>query len=288
VGAARLMNRNGLPGCVVPDKLLVEIEGEAKATDKGKGKRFERAAKMYAILKGMGYAGTHIAGHNMSYDDLEMVIGRGEELAPNWPDLVREFDYPQEGGWYYFERDEGTGLNRAELTNRSERPKAGIGYKAMRVLHDVLFENHGAMFGPMQKVAKAVDGSAAEPVFTRLEQMVKGLTNDCMHCGDCAMFDIGYLCPQSQCAKNQRNGPCGGSYEGWCEKFPGEKQCMYVRAYDRLKAYGEEESLGQGPNPPIDHELYQTSSWINYYLGRDHSADAKGIPTVEPNQKKSK
>jgi len=40
----------------------------------------------------------------------------------------------------------------------------------------------------------------------------------------------------SQCPKNQRNGPCGGSYEGWCEVYPGERLCIWVKAYRWLKA----------------------------------------------------
>ena len=54
-----------------------------------------------------------------------------------------------------------------------------------------------------------------------------------------------YLCPESQCVKNQRNGPCGGTRQGLCEI--GEKECIWVRAYERLKAYGEEETMLDGP-----------------------------------------
>jgi methylenetetrahydrofolate reductase (NADPH) len=281
VGAATLMNSNGLPGCVVTDKLLEEIQQEAATADKGKSKRFERASKMYAILKGMGFAGTHFAGSGMTYDDLESVIGRGEELAPNWPDLVREFDYPQNEQWYFFEKDEKTGLNSSMPVDRSERPRAGIGYRAFGALHRTMFDKRGLLFEPMRHLCEAVDGSPLEGAFTKLENAIKGLTNDCLHCGDCAMLDTGYLCPQSQCAKNQRNGPCGGSYEGWCEKYPGQRECIYVRAYERLKSDGAEESLGENQVPPVNYDLSQTSSWINFYLGRDHSAERLGIPRIE-------
>ena len=39
----------------------------------------------------------------------------------------------------------------------------------------------------------------------------------CRDCGDCSLPDIAYVCPESQCAKNQRNGPCGGTRDGLCE-----------------------------------------------------------------------
>lgn len=287
LGAARLMNSNGLPGCVVPDKLLSEIQTEAASTDNGKGKRLERAAKMYALLKGMGYAGAHISGHGITVADLEEVVARGKELSANWLDLVHEFDYPQKDGWYYFERDDRTGLNTAVPVARDARSSAGILYPAMRLLHHTAFAKDGALFSPMRAAAKAVDGSALERAYTKCEQAIKGLTNECQHCGDCAMFELAYLCPMSQCAKNQRNGPCGGSFEGWCEKYPNERKCVYVRAYDRLNTHGAEDSLGEGIVPPANYDLSQTSSWINFYLGRDHSAAKLHIERVDPKRKRS-
>ncbi len=278
LGAAKLMNRNGLPGCVVTNELVNAIAKEAEAADKGKAMRLERAAKMYAFMKGMGFAGVHIGGHGMKYEEVEQILARGEELAPNWPDLVREFGFPQPNGWYYFQKDAKTGLNTETPVDRSkDRPAAPLGYKAFKVLHNAMFEEKGFLFKPMQSLAKAVDGSALEHAFTRVEHFMKVMTNECMHCGDCGLFDIAYLCPTSQCPKGQRNGPCGGSFEGWCEVYPKEKQCIYVRAYPRLKSHGAEDTLGAYYVPPVNYDLLWTSSWLNFYLGRDHSAKRLGI-----------
>jgi methylenetetrahydrofolate reductase (NADPH) len=287
-GAAKLMNRDGLPGCVVTDKLLVEVQGESAAPDKGRARRIERAARQYALLKGMGYAGVHIAGHGMTYAELETVVGRGNELAPNWLELVQQFDFPQENGWYFFDRDSKTGLNASALAPRDDNSPAGLAYHVFRIFHHTMFEKKGVFFGPMRAIAKAVDGSSLEGAYTKCEQVIKGITNDCLHCGDCGIFDTAYLCPQSQCAKNQRNGPCGGSRDGFCEKFPGERECIYVQAYRRLKSKGEEQTLAEGVVPPVDYELYQSSSWLNFYLGRDHSAAKQGIEKVEHKPKRSK
>ena len=57
-GVARTMNANRIPGCVVTDKLVAELNEERQAADKGVGGRLLRAAKMYAVLKGMGYRGS--------------------------------------------------------------------------------------------------------------------------------------------------------------------------------------------------------------------------------------
>jgi methylenetetrahydrofolate reductase (NADPH) len=288
LGAAMLMNSNGLPGCVVPDKLLRSVQAEAAGPDKGRAKRLERAAKMYALLKGMGYAGAHISGHGMTLPDLLEVIEHGEELSKRWPDFVHEFDYPQENGWYYFEHDEKTRLNTMTPVSREARSSAGIGYSAFRMLHHLAFTKEGALFRPMRALARIVDGTVLESAYTKCEQIMKGLTNDCRHCGDCAMLDLAYLCPMSQCPKNQRNGPCGGSFEGWCEAYPNQRKCIYVLAYERLKAHGADQSLGEDLVPPVNYDLNETSSWINFYLGRDHSAPKLKIETVARKKNRKK
>ena len=99
-GAANVMNQNKLPGCVVTDKLLGELNTEKAAADKGAGVRMLRAAKLYAILKGIGCAGVHIGGHNLKYEQVEYILDEGEKLFPKWQELVKEFDYPQPDGFY--------------------------------------------------------------------------------------------------------------------------------------------------------------------------------------------
>jgi methylenetetrahydrofolate reductase (NADPH) len=283
-GAARLMNRNGLPGCVVTDKLLSVITEEAKAKDRGKAKRLERAAKMVAFMKGMGFAGVHLGGHGLQYEDVEFIIERGEELAPNWQGFLPEFDFPQADGWYFFEQDPQTGLNTDTPLDRStDRPPSPISYRGFRLLHAAMFDEKGILFKPMRSLAQAIDGSSLERAFTHVEHIVKTITNECLQCGDCGLFDVAYICPTSQCPKELRNGPCGGSFEGWCEVYPNERQCIYVRAYRRLKHYGKEDSLGAYQVPPVDHRLRRTASWLNYYMGRDHTAKRLGI---EPPKKK--
>ena len=90
----------------------------------------------------------------------------------------------------------------------------------------------------------------------------------CRDCGDCSLPDIAYVCPESQCAKNQRNGPCGGTRDGLCEVY--DTECIWSQAYERLKAYGEEESMLDRPVVVKDNALARTSAWANTFLGRDH------------------
>ena len=105
------------------------------------------------------------------------------------------------------------------------------------------------------------------------EKTIKALTNECRECGDCSLPEMAFLCPESQCGKFLRNGQCGGSFKGTCEVHP-EKQCAWVRIYDRLKAYGEQEDIINNPLVARNWDLNEKSSWLNFFLGRDH-AEAK-------------
>src|SRR5256884_6798090 len=55
--AAEKMSTGEPPGCWVAPELVETIQDEVKAKDKGEAARLERAARMVAILRGLGYAG---------------------------------------------------------------------------------------------------------------------------------------------------------------------------------------------------------------------------------------
>jgi len=154
--------------------------------------------------------------------------------------------------------------------------------------HVTLFEEKSLVYKMMKPVAIWADDSpAAKGFMTFSEHMAKTVLFHCLNCGDCGLFDVGFVCPTSQCPKGQRNGACGGSYQGWCEVYPGKQKCVWVQAYDRLKNYGQEDSLGAYIVPPCDWELWQTSSWLNFYMGRDHTAKRLGIkPPVKKTPEK--
>lgn len=279
-GAGKLMNANQVPGCVVTNKLLAELDKERTAPDKGVEARLLRAAKMYAFMKGMGFSGVHIGGHNIKYEQVEYVIDKGEELSKNWMDVVHEFDFPMENGFYYYQKDEKTGLNTEVPTERKGRPldtKVEFTYRVSRVMHSLIFDPGKNFFGLMKGISKGVQGKGIERCYHGLEHLAKVMIYDCKDCGDCALMDIAYVCPMSQCPKNQRNGACGGSFNGWCEVYPEKKKCIYVRAYSRLKNFGQESELDSYHIAPCNWDLYQTSSWINFYTGKDHSAERLGL-----------
>jgi methylenetetrahydrofolate reductase (NADPH) len=116
-----------------------------------------------------------------------------------------------------------------------------------------------------------------------LERLSKTVLYSCKDCGDCSLPDMAFLCPESQCAKNQRNGPCGGTRDGRCE-VEGLGECVWLRAYERLKHDGIEETLLAHAPVVQNQGLRGTSSWANFWLGRDHSANpmAQARPDGRP------
>jgi methylenetetrahydrofolate reductase (NADPH) len=276
--AARLMSENKIPGCVVTDKLLAELEEERKAPDKGKSARLLRAAKMYAVARGLGYKGAHIGGYNMTYDAVEYIMDKGEELYPRWEEFLAGFDYPQENGFYLFEKNMKSGTNTAVPSARPLKGKKTLLSDFSRFIDGIFFVPKNPLFKFSQKVFHRIDRiDWMNRTFVFMEHAGKGVFFDCLHCGDCSLVDTSYLCTTSQCPKGERLGPCGGSFHGWCEVYPGKRKCVWVRSYSRLKSYHEEDSLGSYIIPPRDWQLWQTSSWINFYLGRDHTAKRMGV-----------
>jgi methylenetetrahydrofolate reductase (NADPH) len=279
---ARVMNRGDVPGCVVTDDLRWILEEESKAPDRGKAARLTRAAKLVAVLKGIGYQGVHIGGPGLKYEDVEWVIGKSQEISTPWREWVREFSFPQEKGFYLFMEDSKTGLNTDVPNFKRIHPRKRWGYRFMRFLHHFIFVPVAPLFKTARRFFNKVEDTRLEIYFTELEYWIKFFSSRCQRCGDCTLSEMAFLCPQSQCAKFLLNGQCGGSREGWCEVFPGKKKCIYVRAYQRLKAYGEEESMKDGYIPPRNWDLNGTSSWANYFLGRDHQGITRGVSCSVP------
>lgn len=269
---ARIMNEGKVPGAVITDGLLSKIRSESNATDKGKAASLHRTAKLIAILKGFGYRGAHIAG-SMEYEDVRTVILHFREIQKEWRDFLREFDFPYPGGFYLYEKQPKTGLNtdNTSLESRS-KSKPRINYTLMKGFHHAFFKTNAKYFPHLKSMGKIIDKTPLlKRPFCALEDASKKLLFDCRKCGDCALPDMAYLCPESQCPKFLRNGSCGGSEKTLCEVRK-DKPCVWVKIYDRLKSYKQASNLLAGCVPPRDWSLDETSSWLNFYLERDYRA----------------
>ena len=276
VQAARFFHAGRIPGCVVTDELLALANRQESSPDKGKAFFLTLAAKQCAIAKGLGYRGVYLGGR-LRFEDYEQILQIWDSFgSDDWKIFARELNFAQSGEFYYFEPDPETGLsstevNREYLRSKASVPSAPLSYKVNRIVHERVFEPGTLGFEAGKSIYNSVEKSpAAKRVLHAAEQAFKILAFDCRDCGDCSLPDIAYLCPESQCLKNQRNGPCGGTRQGLCEQ--GEKECIWARAYDRLKAYGEEEKMLERPAVFRDGSLKGTSAWANRFLDRDHHA----------------
>lgn len=283
---AKMMNENKIPGCVVSDTMLYEIEQERGRYGRPKDAQLLRSAKMYAILKGLKYDGVNLGGHGMSYEDVAYIIDKGEELSRNWEDIAEEFQAMHNDGtfFYYYEKKPDSNWNTVKPVDMSKPGKKKFypDLAMFMLLHKLVFEEKAPFNSLAKAVIKLIDHSPFRELFAFMEHTIKYVSNGCRFCGDCAMVERAFVCPMSVCPKQQRNGPCGGSYNGWCEVYPEEQQCIYVMAYDRLKTLKDKEKLKRDYIPPCDWSLFGTASWINNLTGRDFTCRSDYIKHIDP------
>jgi methylenetetrahydrofolate reductase (NADPH) len=262
---ARVMNKGLVPGCAVSDRLLREYEKEAGMRDKGRKARLLRGAKLLAIVRGLGFNGAHLGGPGLNYEDVEFVIDKSKELHENWQEIWEEVNFPERETFYLYPPGKAASVDRY-----AHLPRKSIGYAIMKLFHSLVFLSRAPFYRPGKRFFHRIERTSWEKVITVVEYWIKFLTSRCRKCGDCTLLEVAFLCPQSQCPKFLFNGACGGSWNGWCEVYPNEKKCIYVRAYQRLKPTREDRSLSGPYTPPRNWALDQTSSWINFFLGKDH------------------
>jgi methylenetetrahydrofolate reductase (NADPH) len=296
---ARAFNAGKVPGCVVTDALLEVAEREAKSADKGRAFFLELAAKQLVVSRGVGMKGIYLSGHRDAGEIARVLELADAHPADDWRSLVKDVSWGLPGSFEPFESD-GNGLSTdtysrayahsltAAARNRARRQVDPI-YKVNRLLHARAFEPGSPGFAFWGRVYEKVEQFHLEKPIHVLEQAVKVPLFDCRDCGDCSLPDIAYMCPESHCQKNQRNGPCGGAHDGLCE-VPGHT-CVWADAYARLKPYGEELAMLERPAVVQDNNLRRTSAWGNTFLGRDHFAkreaareelDAPNKPAISP------
>jgi hypothetical protein len=103
-----------------------------------------------------------------------------------------------------------------------------------------------------------------------VERQVKGALFDCRMCGQCILSSTGMSCPMN-CPKNLRNGPCGGvRADGNCEVYA-DMPCVWVEAWNGSRHMHEGDRIAD-VQPPIDHRLKATSSWLR--VAREKAAAA--------------
>ena len=266
----KMMYRGEIPGCVIPEPLHRRLLAEAEnAADKGKAARLDRGAKLLAVLQGMGFAGAHIGGPGLTYEDIDFLLNRAADYAADWRELLADLCWWPEDGPWLFHRDEGSGLNLPSPTAPPPAaPRPPLSYRFADLVHRHFFSEQGRFFAPTRAFCLALERRGYARLLGLFEHFSKYLLFHCRNCGDCRLADLGYICPQARCAKYLLNGPCGGSRDGWCEVFPGSRRCLYVLMYERLRAAGVSDPLPLLTAPPRDWRRDNTSSWLNFF--HDH------------------
>jgi methylenetetrahydrofolate reductase (NADPH) len=276
--AARAFHAGRIPGVVVSEELLALVERHGAGKDKGRSYFVDLAAKQTAVARGLGFNGVYLGGHAPAETFFD-ILQRAEGYAGDWRTVAKDIGFGRPGEFYLFERDAETGLSSDELSRafvESKRRRqtdlpVPARYRLSRRAHRWLFDPEAPLFGAGRALYERIE--SGPPALGRAahlaEQAAKVPMFNCRDCGDCSLPDIAYVCPESMCAKNQRNGPCGGTRDGLCEVY--DTECIWSQAYERLKAYGESDGMLEGPVVVKDNALDRTSAWANTFLGRDHN-----------------
>ncbi|HYL61335.1 MAG TPA: methylenetetrahydrofolate reductase C-terminal domain-containing protein [Candidatus Methylomirabilis sp.] len=256
--AAEKMAKGEPPGCWVAPALLEKIQQESRAEDKGLAARLERAARMVAILRGLGYAGAYLGGEHRA-DRVRWIVRRSEAIASRWEEFADQFAYAPSGSFYLFE---------ALPSQRAAQPKRKLVARVLDFLARLFpVKSQGPLRAALTKFFSWVHKSpAVERGVERLEFAIKRPLFGCEACGNCILGTMEYVCPQT-CPKNLRNGPCGGTFLGRCEVV--DKPCIWTEVHDRAKAAHRVDDL-RAYVPPRNLALRGTSSWVNYFLGLDN------------------
>src|SRR5262249_43373842 len=237
--SAEKMSKGEPPGCWVAPELVERIREEVKATDSGEAARLERAARMVAVLRGLGYAGAYIGGTHKA-QHVHWIIQRGEQLASQWEEFATEMAYAPKTAFYLYEPN-------------SVAPRKSVGWRDWAV--KMLFPSptqirEGGFVDRLAKtVLRWIDGRPSlANTLERAEFLVKSPVFGCQECGNCVLGNMQHVCPQT-CPKQLRNGPCGGTNNGQCEVIP-EQPCIWVTVYNRAKAANQLELLKVYIPPP--------------------------------------
>jgi methylenetetrahydrofolate reductase (NADPH) len=279
-GSARIMHSGKVPGATVGDRLLKRITNEW-SHDKAAGRRasIENAARLGAVLKGLGYRGIHIGGIHKDFTMVGKILDRIEEIETRWREFLPDFDSPEPDAFYAFGEQRGLNAGRSRFGKKAPETPLGekLHFKLLQNVHHAFFNFQSPLAPLYQKICRVLDnGRMGNFLAGLVENPAKNLLLNCQHCGDCGIQHVGFLCPESGCPKHTRNGACGGSRKGMCEVNP-DRHCIWFRAHRRLANAGRQSDLYTGCVPPRMWELNDTSSWINFHLGRDHQSATNEI-----------
>jgi methylenetetrahydrofolate reductase (NADPH) len=236
---------------------------------------------MVALFKGMGFNGVHIGGFALKTDDFRFILTRAAELESRWEEFIPEMAFSRKNEYYAFPPPvsyANPGVDEDVVKGLGKGSRIWS-YEMSKLFHRIVFERKSLVARLLTRYYRMIgDKSAVARLSHACEHASKMVLYGCQDCGDCFLAEMAYCCPKGLCAKQQRNGPCGGSTRSMCEAHPDERVCVWTQVYKRLKSDGKLDEMRTGYSPPLRSQLGHTSGWANYFLGRDHTAgtDAAG------------
>lgn len=283
---AKIFHSQKIPGVFVSDALLENALRYQSSPDKGRAYFYEFAAKQLAIYRGLGYKAGYLGGVHR-YQAVDEILRIEKSFAPDdWKSFAKELNFAHSDEFYLLEKDPDSGLSQKKLDSTyvaglKHRPRKSASYTLSKVFHGMMFTQGKGLAPLCTRLCKNAKDPSQGPGWMRgIEHLSKSILFSCKDCGDCSLPETAFLCPESQCAKNQRNGPCGGTRDGLCEV--NDRPCIWARAYDRLKCDGTQLSLLDHSPTLQDQSLRGTSGWANSWLEKDH------ISTKKKNQSPTK
>lgn len=241
-----LFHRGVIPGVHLDDDVHQQFSNRGEDRDQGRAFFEDFVARQVAVYRHFGYDGCTLAGvHNCR--DLDRILERAESYAKDAPQIAESM------------------ASTAKAPESGEVPlKEKLNFRLSQKVHEHCFSKDsktshriGSTLGHWEE-----EGWRARSLHL-IEKKAKGLLFRCQDCGDCALPRTSFICPESQCPKNMRNGPCGGAQGVRCEVR--DTTCIWARAYQRISLEGrEEELLKLGPMVQ-DHGKRGCSSWLQHW-----------------------
>ena len=257
-----------IPGVKIPGALHRALHDRTLGTQG----IFERAAQTLAVLKGLGYQGALLGSQSPAFSQVKIVLDRAEAFQGNWRHSLEQLDLSgPESKFYYFLKDSESDLNSNEKSPVALKHFPSPTYSLSYFVDWLVYVPQGPLFKMVGRFCHFCSRSKFWYAFLwLLEYISKRPLYGCTMCGDCTLYACGFLCYQSGCPKKMLNGPCGGSIDGYCEVFPEKKRCFWVRVYHHMKGVRQHVTFVAPPIPARNISLKRTSSWINFFMGRDH------------------
>jgi methylenetetrahydrofolate reductase (NADPH) len=268
--SARLVQETTINGVHIPDRLLSTLRDEETDPQAAGQNRITRTAKLMAVLKGLGYHGVLLGGDTSSFSEVKRILDESEILQPGWQNYLSDLDFAGQQ-FYYFQKNSQTGLNSNYPTPVTPKHKPSLLYSFSYFVDWLVYVPQGPLFKITGRFCHFCSNSKFWYTFIWLQEFLsKRLLYGCKMCGDCLLYACGFLCYRAGCPKSMANGPCGGSKDGYCEVLPDKKTCYWVKVYNNMKGAKQHVTFVAPPIPCRDTSLDRTSSWINFFLGKDH------------------